>query len=38
MKKVSDVVAYTLKEMKNYVRPGMSTKELDDFGICPQSH
>lgn len=32
MKKVSDVVAYTLKEMKNYVRPGMSTKELDDFG------
>lgn len=32
MKKVSDVVAYTLKEMKKYVRPGMSTKELDDFG------
>lgn len=32
MKKVSDVVAYTLKEMKNYVRPGLSTKELDDFG------
>lgn len=32
MKKVSEVVAYTLKEMKNYVKPGMSTKELDDFG------
>ncbi len=32
MKKVSDVVAYTLKEMKNYVKPGMSTKELDDYG------
>ena len=32
MKKVSDVVAYTLKEMKGYARPGMSTKELDDFG------
>lgn len=32
MKKVSDVVAYTLKEMKNYVKPGMTTKELDDFG------
>ncbi|WP_026999508.1 M24 family metallopeptidase [Eisenibacter elegans] len=32
MKAVSDVVAYTLKEMKNYARPGMSTKQLDDFG------
>jgi len=32
MKKVSDAVAYTLKEMKNYVKPGMTTKELDDFG------
>lgn len=32
MKKVSDVVAYTLKEMKNYVRPGMTTKALDEFG------
>lgn len=32
MKKVSDVVAYTLKEMKNFVKPGMTTKELDDFG------
>ncbi|HYG50511.1 MAG TPA: type I methionyl aminopeptidase [Flavobacteriales bacterium] len=32
MKKVSDVVAYTLKQMINYARPGMTTKELDDFG------
>ncbi len=32
MKKVSDAVAYTLKEMKNFAKPGMSTKELDDFG------
>lgn len=31
MKKVSDIVAYTLKEMKNYVKPGMTTKELDDY-------
>jgi methionyl aminopeptidase len=32
MKKVSDAVAYTLKEMKNHARPGMTTKQLDDFG------
>lgn len=32
MKKVSDVVAYTLKEMKNFARPGMTTKALDNFG------
>ncbi|MFL0685441.1 MAG: type I methionyl aminopeptidase [Algoriphagus aquaeductus] len=32
MKKVSDVVAFTLKEMKAFARPGISTKELDDFG------
>lgn len=32
MKKVSDVVAYTLREMKNYARPGISTQELDNFG------
>lgn len=32
MEKVSDVVAYTLKEMKNYARPGLSTKQLDDYG------
>ncbi|MDF2553916.1 MAG: Methionyl aminopeptidase [Chryseobacterium sp.] len=34
MKKVSDVVAYTLKEMKNHVKPGMTTKELDNFGAA----
>lgn len=32
MQKVSDAVAYTLKEMKSYVKPGMTTKELDEFG------
>jgi methionyl aminopeptidase len=32
MKQISDVVAYTLKEMKQFAEPGMSTKELDDFG------
>lgn len=32
MRKVSDAVALTLKEMRAYARPGMSTKELDDYG------
>lgn len=32
MKKVSDAVAYTLREMKNFARPGMTTKELDEYG------
>lgn len=32
MKKASEAVAYTLKEMRNYARVGMSTKELDDYG------
>lgn len=32
MKKISEAVAYTLKEMRNYAQPGMSTKQLDDFG------
>lgn len=32
MKKVSEVVAYTLKEMKSYARPGISTKQLDNYG------
>lgn len=32
MRKVSDAVASALKEMKNYVKPGMTSKELDDFG------
>lgn len=33
MKKISDVVAHTLKEMKNYAKPGLTTKQLDDYGL-----
>lgn len=32
MQKAAEAVAYTLKEMTNYAQPGMSTKELDDYG------
>lgn len=32
MQRVSKAVAYTLKEMRNFAKPGMSTKQLDDFG------
>lgn len=32
MKKASAAVALTLREMRNYTRPGITTKELDDFG------
>jgi methionyl aminopeptidase len=32
MKKISEVVALTLKEMRNYAQPGMATKHLDDYG------
>ncbi len=32
MKKVSEAVACTLKEMRHYAQPGMTTKQLDDFG------
>ncbi|WP_029288961.1 type I methionyl aminopeptidase [Pedobacter sp. R20-19] len=32
MKRVSKAVAYTLKEMRNFAKPGISTKQLDDFG------
>lgn len=32
MQKASEAVAYTLKEMISYAQPGMSTKELDEFG------
>lgn len=34
MKAVSEAVAVTLKEMKDYVKPGMSTLELDQFGAA----
>lgn len=32
MEKASEAVALTLKEMRNYAKPGMTTKQLDDFG------
>src|SRR5688572_6407999 len=32
IKRVSDVVASTLNRMRRYAAPGMSTKQLDDFG------
>jgi methionyl aminopeptidase len=32
MKKASEAVALTLKKMREHARPGMSTKELDEFG------
>jgi methionyl aminopeptidase len=32
MKKASEAVAYTLKQMIDYAKPGMTTKELDEFG------
>ncbi len=32
MQKASEAVAHTLKEMIGYAQPGMSTKELDEFG------
>ena len=32
MKKASEAVACTLKEMRDYAQPGMTTKELDNYG------
>lgn len=32
MQKASEAVAFTLKEMRNYAQPGMSTKQLDNYG------
>ena len=32
MKKASEAVALALKAMRNYAQPGMTTKELDNFG------
>ncbi|OJW13236.1 type I methionyl aminopeptidase [Mucilaginibacter sp. 44-25] len=34
MQKISDAVAITLKEMREYARPGITTKQLDDFGAA----
>jgi methionyl aminopeptidase len=32
MKRVSEAVAITLKEMRHYARPGMTAREVDEFG------
>ena len=32
MQKASEAVAFTLKEMRNYAKAGMTTKELDEYG------
>lgn len=32
MQKVSEAVAYTLREMINYAQPGMTTRDLDEYG------
>ncbi|MDR2238693.1 MAG: type I methionyl aminopeptidase [Chryseobacterium sp.] len=32
MQKVSEAVAFTLKEMTRYAKPGMTTKDLDEYG------
>ena len=32
MIRVSEVVAHVLKAMRSYAQPGMSTKQMDDFG------
>ncbi len=32
MQEASEAVAHTLKQMIDYAQPGMSTKELDDYG------
>ena len=32
MQKASEAVAHTLKEMRNFAQPGMTTKQLDDYG------
>jgi methionyl aminopeptidase len=32
MKRVSEAVAITLREMRNFARPGISTRDLDNYG------
>jgi methionyl aminopeptidase len=32
IKKASEAVAHTLKEMRNHAQPGMTTKQLDNYG------
>ncbi|RFS18898.1 type I methionyl aminopeptidase [Chitinophaga silvatica] len=33
IQKVSEVVAYTLQAMREYARPGITTKQLDNYGL-----
>jgi methionyl aminopeptidase len=33
MQKVSEAVALTLKEMRGFAKPGITTKELDEYGV-----
>jgi methionyl aminopeptidase len=32
MQKASEAVAFTLKEMTKFAQPGITTKELDEYG------
>jgi methionyl aminopeptidase len=32
MQQASDAVAITLKKMREFAKPGISTKELDEYG------
>lgn len=32
MQQISQIVGETFKQMREYAKPGMSTKELDEFG------
>ncbi|MES2132402.1 MAG: type I methionyl aminopeptidase [Bacteroidota bacterium] len=32
MQQISTIVAHTLKSMREYAKPGMTTKQLDDYG------
>jgi methionyl aminopeptidase len=34
MQKVSEAVAHTLKAMRDYAQPGITTKQLDDYGAA----
>ncbi|MET0393011.1 MAG: type I methionyl aminopeptidase [Chitinophagaceae bacterium] len=34
MQKASEAVAHTLKAMRNYAQPGMTTKQLDNYGAA----
>lgn len=34
MQKASEAVAHTLKEMRNYAQPGVTTKQLDNYGAA----